>query len=211
MAEGLGRGLQSLAQRFESARRLVRLAVVLGILALTVAGCGNDSYESSTHAAQRLVPALSELPPGFSLDPAESFPVPTSRILAESPPDSASAIIRRERLAGYQAAFTSPRGRPIECRAAVYRSSAAARKIYRLLLQSIGDLDGRSVRVMKIGEETSASRFKIGSASYVGIAWRHRNVLSTCISGEETSARADMFVVARAQQHRIESVLEDPR
>jgi hypothetical protein len=181
------------------------------MLAVVVAGCGTHPYESSTHDAQRLVPQLADLPPGFSLDPAESFPVPTSKILAE-PPFSASlsAIIRRERLSGYQAAFTSPRGRPIECSAAVYRSSAAARKLYRLRTQSVSayvaDLGGRSVRVTKIGEETSASRFKGGSASYFGIAWRYRNVLSNCVSGQGTP-RAEVLVVARAQQERIESVL----
>jgi hypothetical protein len=183
------------------------------MLAVVVAGCGTHPYESSTHDAQRLVPQLADLPPGFSLDPAESFPVPTSKILAE-PPFSASlsAIIRRERLSGYQAAFTSPRGRPIECSAAVYRSSAAARKVYRLRTASfVAEFHARSLRAPTIGEETLASRFEGGQASYLGVTWRYRNVLSTCVSGEGSSPRADMIVVARAQQERIESVLGEAR
>jgi hypothetical protein len=188
---------------------LASLAALLGILALTVAGCGTPTYESSTHDAQRLVPELSDLPPGFNLDPAESFPVPTSKILAEPFSASSSAIIRRERLTGYQAAFTSPLGHPIECTAAVYRSSAAARKVYRLRTQSVAafvaDRGGNSLRVGKIGEETYASRFDLGPASYQGVAWRFRDVLSTCIAGGSTttSPMAEILVVARAQQRRI--------
>ncbi len=155
------------------------------------------------------VPQLSDLPAGFSLDPAESFPVPTSKILAEPFSASSSAIIRRERLSGYQAAFTSPFGHPIECTAAVYRSSAAARKVYRLRTQSVAafvaETGGHSLRVRKIGEETYASRFDLGPASYRGVAWRFRDVLSTCIAGGSTttSPMAEILVVARAQQRRI--------
>jgi hypothetical protein len=182
----------------------MRIAAVLLAIAFapTVTGCGPDSYESSTHDAQGLVPELSDLPSGFDLDPAESFPVPTSKILAEPFSASSSAIIRRERLYGYQAAFTSPRGHPIECTAAVYRSSAAARKVFRLRTQSVASFvaesGGRSLRVRKIGEETYASRFYAGTASYEGVAWRFRNVLSTCIG-----PLAEILVVARAQQARI--------
>ena len=258
MAEGLGRGLQSLAQRFESARRLLvcldatslrsgearpplgaraagvaslgapcplhcdpslrspatrqtpegallRIAAVLVVIALAVAGCGTDSYESSTHDAQRLVPELADLPPGFSLDPAESFPFPTSKILAEPFSASSSAIIRRERLYGYQAAFTSPRGRAIECTAAVYRSSAGASNVFRLRTQSIAaflaESGGHSLSVGKIGEETYASHMEL-PASLDGIAWRFRNVLSTCVG-----PLAEIRVVARAQQGRIARAL----
>ena len=189
---------------------LASLAALLGILALTVAGCGTPTYESSTHDAQRLVPELSDLPPGFSLDPAESFPVPTSKILAEQPYSaSSSAIIRRERLSGYRAAFTSPLGLPIECTAALYRSSASAREVYRLWTQSVAsfvaETGGYPLPVPTIGEETHAHRFALGRTQYVGVGWRYRDVLSTCITGGSTttSPMAEILVVARAQQRRI--------
>lgn len=180
------------------------MVVVSAVLVL--AGCGTDSYESSTHNAQRLVPELSDLPSGFSLDPAESFPVPTSKILADPFSDGSSALIRRERLYGYQAAFTSPRGHAIECTAAVYRSSAAARKVFRLRTKSVtafvGESGGHSPRVGKIGEETYASHLDLGPASHDGVAWRFRNVLSTCIG-----SLPEILVIARAQQARIARAL----
>ena len=155
---------------------------------------------SSSFRSSRIFPA------GFSLDPAESFPVPTSKILAEPFSAGSSAIIRRERLSGYQAAFTSPLGHPIECTAAVYRSSAAARNVYRLrtVASFVAELGGRSLPVPEIGEETDAHRFDIGRAEYHGVAWRHRDVLSTCVgSGSSTSTMAEILIVARAQQARI--------
>ncbi len=180
------------------------MVVVTAVLAL--AGCGTDSYESSTQNAQRLVPELSDLPSGFSIDPAESFPVPTSKILAEPFSASSSALIRRERLYGYQAGFTSPRGRPIECTAAVYRSSAAARKVFRLRTESVAayvaQSGGRSLRVGKIGDESYASRLPLGPASYAGVAWRFRNVLSTCVG-----PLAEILLIARVQQTRIARAL----
>jgi len=180
------------------------LVVVTAVLVL--AGCGTDSFESSTQDAQRLVPELSDLPPGFSFDPAESFPVPTSKILAEPFSANSAAIIGRERLYGYQAAFTSPGGDAVECTAAVYRSSAAARKIFRLRTQSVAAfLDasgGRSLRVGEIGEETYVSHLNLGPASYDGVAWRFRNVLSTCVG-----RLPEILMIARVQQARIARTL----
>jgi hypothetical protein len=202
VAEWLGRGLQSLVQRFESARRL--LAVLVS--ALVVAACGTQ--EQSEPAAQ-LVPHVSDLPSGFNLVPAESFPIPTSKTLAEPPPSaSAAAIIRRERLSGYQQSFTTPKAARIECSAALYRSSASAHKVYRLMAigvaSFVAELGGRSLPVAKIGEETVAHRFDIGSAEYLGVAWRYRDVLSTCVAGGFTaSPLEELLVVARAQQQRI--------
>ena len=175
------------------------------MLGLAVAACGTQ--EQSEPAAQ-LVPQLSNLPPGYNLNSAESFPVPTSKILAEQFSASASAIIRRERLSGYQRAFTTPKAHRIECSVALYRSSASARKVYRLQATSVAsfvaELGGRSLPVPEIGEETTASRFGIGSTQYLGVAWRYRDVLSTCVAGGfTTSPLEELLVVARAQQRRI--------
>jgi hypothetical protein len=162
--------------------------------------------------AQLLVPQLSDLPRGFNLIPAESFPIPTSKILADPWSASSSAIIQRERISGYQIAFTSPQAARLECTAAVYRSSAAARKVYRLRTTSVAAFvaraSGRSLPAATIGDESNAHRFQLGTSAYLGVAWRFRNVLSTCITGGfTTSPMAEILVVARAQQARIAQVL----
>ncbi len=180
--------------------------VVLALLALVVAACGR---QEQSEPAEQLVPQLSDLPAGFNLVPAESFPIPTSKILAETPSSAgAAAIIRRERLSGYQQAFTTPTAQRIECSAALYRSRASARKVYWLRTTSVAsfvaELGGRSLSVAKIGEETDAHRFDVGRAEYLGVAWRYRDVLSTCVgSGSSTSTTAEILIVARAQQARI--------
>jgi hypothetical protein len=212
VAEWLGRGLQSLVQRFESARRLLLALTTV----LAVVGCSTGEERPvapNTPDAEYLVPQLADLPIGFNLVPAESFPIPTSKILADPWQASSAAIIRRERVSGYQVSFTSPQAVRLQCSAAVYRSSAAARKVYRLRTSGsasfIGELGGRSLPVAEIGEETHAHRFDIGSAEYLGVAWRFRTVLSTCIAGDfARSPMAEVIVVARAQQARIASALD---
>jgi hypothetical protein len=210
VAEWLGRGLQSLVQQFESARRLLLLA-----LALLVTGCAAGSEPApppATPDAEQLVAHLSDLPVGFNLNVAESFPVPTSKILADPWQASSAAIIRRERVSGYQVSVTSPQAVRLQCSAAVYGSSAAARKVSTGGASFIADLHGRSLPVAEIGEETHAHRFDIGSAEYLGVAWRFRNVLSTCVAGGFTaSPMAEILVVARAQQARIARVLGQGR
>ena len=63
---------------------------------------------------------------------------------------------------------------------------------------------GRSLAVPTIGEETNGHRFDIGAAEYLGVAWRYRNVLSTCVTGvSTTSPLEELFIIARAQQRRI--------
>jgi hypothetical protein len=57
----------------------------------------------------------------------------------------------------------------------------------------------------EIGEETNAYRFDIGPAEYLGVAWRSRKVLSTCVTSP--AGREEMMTVARAQQARIARAL----
>jgi hypothetical protein len=109
----------------------VRQAVVVVVLAVVVAGSGSgtaDEPESaSSPDASQLVAQLSDLPAGHDIVPAESFPVSTEKILREPWSSSAAALIHRERLSGYQASFVSPSQTRIECNAALYRSTDAAR------------------------------------------------------------------------------------
>jgi hypothetical protein len=198
---------------------LAKSPLVPLLLALVVSGCGTSERDGLD--AERFVPRLDDLPAGFNLVLAESFPVPTSKILHESKifddPWSASSadLIRRERIAGYQIAFTSPQAVQIHCSVAIYRSGAAARNVYRLRTKSaaafVAEAGGRSTATARIGEVTDAHRFAVGRVPYLGLAWRFRRVLSTCVAASARSRMAEILVVARAQQARIAWVLDESR
>lgn len=180
------------------------------LLALVVAGCGTP--ETNGLDAEEFLPRLDDLPAGFNLVPAESFPVPTSKILSDPWSVSSAGLIRRERISGYQGAYKSPQAVNIECSAALYRSGAAAREVYRLRTRSvyafIAELGGSPLPVAEIGAETHARRFEIGHAQYLGVTWRSGAVLSACVaSGFTRSPMAEILVVTRAQQARIASAL----
>jgi hypothetical protein len=183
-------------------------------LALVVAGCGTP--ERNRLDAEQFVPRLDDLPAGFHLVLAESFPVPTSKILSDPSSASSAGLIRRERISGYQIAFKSPQAVNIACSAAIYRSGTAAREVYRLRTRSVSaivaELGGHPVPVAEIGEETHGHRFEIGPAQYLGVAWRFRRVLSTCVAaGFTRSPMAEILVVARAQQARIARAADESR
>jgi len=187
-----------------------RARCVAVLLALVAASCGTQ--HRSELDAQQLVPQVSDLPDGFNLIPAESFPIPNAKILGDPFLASSANIIRRQRISGYQIAFTSPKAARLECSAAVYRSSTAARDVYRLRKTSVAsllaDVGGHPLRVVKIGQEAQTARFELGSARYVSVAWRFRNTLSTCTAGGfRTSPMAELLVVARAQQARIAQLI----
>jgi hypothetical protein len=206
VAEWLGRGLQSLVQRFESARRLLAALV----LALVVAACGTQ--EQSESVAQQLVPQLSDLPAGFDHVPAESFPVSLETVLAEPWSAGVRAMITRERLSGYQAAFWSPQRQPIQCSAAVYRSAFGATEVSRARRERfVAELEGAPVRVQAIGAETRAYRYRLGDQLAVTLGWRFRHVLSSCTAAGRTVDVEALLVVARAQQTRIARILDEGR
>ena len=187
--------------------------VVLALLALVVAACGT---QEQSEPAEQLVPQLSDLPAGFNLVPAESFPIPTSKILAETPSSASSAaIIRRERLSGYQAGVHDPNGAP-------HRVQRGALSVERICSQglSVADAPASPAFVAETGwtlapgrEDRRGDRCLIDSTSvvlqYLGVAWRYRDVLSTCVGGGSTttSPMAEILVVARAQQRRIATEL----
>jgi hypothetical protein len=170
-----------------------------------VAACG--ASERSEPAAQ-LVPQLSDLPPGYNLNSAESFPVPTSRILADPWSAGIRQTIKRERISGYQASFVSPVSQRIECSAALYRSAPAAAEVFTFRMgrfaEFVATSGGGPVRVQGLGGETHAYRYNLGSQPGLLVTWRARRVLSLCgtVSGDPPSL-ADVLVVARAQQRRI--------
>ena len=94
----------------------------------------------------------------------------------------------------------------LQCSAAVHRSSAAARKVYRLRMTGgasfVADSGGRSP-VAEIGEQTHAHRFDIGPAAYSALRALSKRPVDDVAAGFTTSPMAEMLVVARAQQARI--------
>jgi hypothetical protein len=215
VAEWLGRGLQSLVQRFESARRL--LAALL-LVTVALAGCGSSEGPPSASTyeldASQLVVQLSDLPDGFSFIPAESSSVPLAKVLADPFLGGSSALIERERMSGYQMAFVSPAQTRLQCSAAVYRSKMAAKQVYDLRTSAFAEFVARTggapLRFPKIGEKTNASRFLLGDKRYYGVTWRFRNVLAACVTGSFVgSPEADLQTVASAQQARIAGTLDE--
>jgi len=93
------------------------------VFATVLAGCGADGGESPATKAEldavQLVAQLSDLPPGWSIVPAESFPVSTSDVLRVPRAARAAPTIRSERLSGYQVSFVNPRAAHVQCSAAV--------------------------------------------------------------------------------------------
>jgi hypothetical protein len=178
------------------------------------AGCG--TAEQSELEAQQLVPQLSDLPAGYDAVPAESFPVATEKILHDQPWSAGAAgLIRRERIAGYQTSFVAPSQTRLECSAALYRTTDAAKKIYSLQTRAfaafLGRIAGRALASPGIGEESTAHRFSLGGVPYYGVVWRFRNVLSSCTAVVREPDPEEMLVVARAQQARIARALDEGR
>jgi hypothetical protein len=181
---------------------------------LAPAGCGgNKSGVPATPAksapdARLLVVQPSDLPSGFRLLPAESFPLPLATVLADPWSVGAKTAISRQRLSGYQNAFLSPELERLQCNAGVYRSAAGATAIFSLTARNFAAFvtasGGRSWRPRKIGAESRAFRLNLGPSKGFAVAWRFRNVLSTCTSlGPTPSNSRQTLRLARAQQGRI--------
>lgn len=158
-----------------------------------VVGCGGGEPD-----ARALLVQLSDLPPGYRLVPGETLPTAAANVLADPWAKGHEALIRRQRVAGYQTSFWSPGGRRIECGVAVYRSSEGAAEVVRLR----GGLPAE-----RLGDEKRAFRFELGELRGLALTWRHGNVLATCTSvGVEPDA-AQLRRVALAQQRRIAQAL----
>jgi hypothetical protein len=183
-----------------------------------LAGCsGSDSERQakreSTPDPKYLVPQLSDLPTRFSIVPGETFPTPLSWVLADPWSAGAAAVIRRDRVAGYQTSFWSPESGRIDCSAAVYRSNSGASDVFRHRVTrfrafvAVGH--NRPPRsVWRIGDETAAFRFELGRSKGLAVAWRYRNVLASCTKMRPSAADLRQIVaVALAQQERISAAV----
>jgi hypothetical protein len=161
-----------------------------------------------------LVARLSDLPPGFSVVPGETFPTRLRAVLAEPWSAGYERLLRQERVAGYQTSFRTPEQKRIESSAAVYRSRGGAEEVFRLRTKRFrafleGQGSGLPAQVERIGDETAAFRFRISGSRGVTVAWRYRNVLASCTSLGRGVADVDQLLqVASGQQKRISNALE---
>jgi hypothetical protein len=204
--------------------------LIVSIAVLLVACGGGDEHASPPTAApqtapeqdaepeptpdpKHLVPRLSDLPAGFSPVPGETIPTPTAGVLADPWSAGSAAVIRRERVDGYQTSFWNPERERIECSAAVYTTSKGAKEVFRLRTHRFrtflaASQSGEPIRVGRIGAETRAFRFQIRRSQGLTVAWRDRNVLSSCTTmGSERDDLRQIVEVALAQQARISKAL----
>lgn len=193
----------------------MRIAALLVVIALGLAGCGGSVQREvdsvAAPDASQLVVQLADLPAGYDLVPAESFPVSTEKVLRLPWRAQAAELIRRERLSGYQNSFVSPSQTRLECNTAVYRSPAAAKDVYRA--QSLPRAQAARFGFPPIGEESEAAWFRLGDVRYYAVTWRFRSVVAGCVTGRwfDGSPKDDLRTVAEAQQRRIAGVLEHRR
>lgn len=156
-----------------------------------------------------LVVQLSDLPPGFTLVPGETFATPLAHVLADPWSAGYEAVIRRERIGGYQTSFWSPERVRIECNSAVHRSTTGATALFRLRAERFGAFlaaakSGRPIRAERIGDETKAFRFELRRTSGLTVIWRYRNILASCTSvGSGPRDLRQIAAIATTQQERI--------
>lgn len=154
---------------------------------------------------------LSDLPARFTLVPGETHPTPLTAVLAEPRSAGVADVIRREHVAGYQTAFQSPEAGTLQCTAAVYRSVAGARDVFRHQARHFTAFAAsrarRARRVERIGDETRAFTYTFGSANGLTMAWRYHNIVASCISvSHDLSDLALLTRIGLAQQARIAAV-----
>jgi hypothetical protein len=204
----------------------LRSASILGLIiaaALVLTGCTGDSASRATDSTaakaeptpdpKHLLVQPSDLPFRVSPVPGERIPVPLASVLADPWSAGGAEIIRRERVAGYEASFWGPQRQRIECAAAVYRSRAGAREVFRLRSKRFeaflaASKGGRPTAVERIGDETHAYRYELGRSSALTLTWRYRNVLASCgTMGVRPAALRPIVLLAVAQQTRIAKAL----
>jgi hypothetical protein len=197
--------------------RSIRFALS-GAGILLLAGCGGgaptrEAEREPTPDPKYLVAQLSDLPTRFSLVPGETYPISLASVLADPWSVGYAAIIRRERVAGYQTAFRSPESGRIECSAAVYRSGDGASDIFRHRSTRVKALvaagpSRQPALVERIGDETATFRFEGGRLRGLTVAWRYQYVLASCTTLRRRAADLRRLVrVALAQQQRIAAAL----
>ena len=183
-------------------------AVIVGMLG----GCGEGGVTESNPqlGPRQLIITLGDLPRGFNLLPGESIPTPTSWVLADPWSTGHRALIRRERVAGYQSSFWTSERRRLQCEVAVYRSARSARRVYALRTRRFAATMRRVARpvpVSRIGEAAHAFRLEGGWSSFT-VSWRYRTVLSVCAEdGLDARSFQQVRAAALVQQRRLAGAL----
>ena len=182
-----------------------------GALVLSACGGGHPTEQAEREPLpdpKYLVAKASDFPIRFSLVPAETYPTSLASVLADPLSAGLEAVIRRERVAGYQTAFRSPEAGQIECSAAVYRSDDGADETFGHRLRRFEALFGARSRqlpmIERVGDETAAFRFDSGRLRGLTVAWRYRYVLAACTTlRTHVDDFRTLVSVALAQQQRI--------
>lgn len=215
-----------------------RFDVLVLAAALGLAGCGGSDDKGATSTAtgttpvetitetttvdtseptpdpQNLVPELSDLPTGYSIDRQNTGARTLAEALRNTTPEQA-AVIKRERVDGYEVTYESPNLRVITCSATVYRSSEGAEEIFRMGVERLpeaarkeGETFERASIDESIGEETAAFNGEAQGASVFVVVWRDRNVIGLCGGGGLVATDpTETIRVAHAQQGRIAEAL----
>lgn len=167
-----------------------------------------------------MLPLPQDLPPGYVIDPDVTGPVGLDQALEDGVrSEREDELIRSERVAGWRVQFLNEDARAVGCQASTYRSAEAARELFELTDDRIGqgvtDQEATLMPVAleeEIGEEALA--FVVQgpdgiSAYFVG--WRRRNVLASCFAaglGGLLETEPELALeTARRQQRRIEDAL----
>jgi hypothetical protein len=195
----------------------VRAPVVVAIsaaAAFSLTACGGGSTGTTSKGTpdlRYLVAQLSDVPARFVRESSETGPTALQTVLHEPWSAGGTALITRERIAGYQATFVGPEAERIDCGAALYRSRSAGSKVFRLrtrgftaLLATGKDPPVRGERVGRIGDETRAFYVRSEFAEGLIVVWRYRDVVSSCtLTGLSPGAKKQLLGVVRAQQSRV--------
>ena len=205
--------------------------VVAASLVLPAVACGGSSDSSGTTTAAEttnpidavtttaseptpdpkdLVAQLSDLPSGYSVDTKNTGPRSLSDSLKIAKTPEHAALIKRERVAGYESQFQSTNFNVINCSATVYRSSDGAAEAFRLGIKSAEDEASFKPASLteSLGDEEEAYNAESGGFSVFVIVWRDGNVLGFCASsGLVPPDPAATIRVAQAQEERIAAAL----
>jgi len=195
-------------------------------LALLGAGCGddNDSAGSTTTttettsaapAPEELVARQSDVPDGFAADPGRTG-VRGVEVAIEGLTPEQVDVVRRERVAGYQATFTSPSEGVITCTAARHLTSDGAQEVadigvdhFEASLREEGPAPTSFDVGDAVGDESWAFTFESGGVDGFLVLWRDENVLGSCTGvGAVASDPSSIVAIARAQEERISSELD---
>jgi len=204
-----------------ASRRHIVLAVLAG-LALTGCAGGEESTTPTTDEAattvtttettvteasdwtgdpEDLLPQLADLPPGYTINQAES----QSRFMS----DEADHVM------GYEVTFESPKLH-IMCSVDIYASDESAEQAARLgaaRLESAldsGEMEGGETSLEEeVGDEAWAYNIEAEGFSAFLVLWHYRDVESSCMSAAPLGkADPDLTVrIAQAQQRRIATAL----